>query len=118
MWKMLYSFLAMLNERLQEWLNLSGTTRAELAEKLHVNKRTVDSWLGKVHRPIPQRLRATIAKLIAPVAEPGCLPVTISFTEEEWEAVTSHLPSDCDKKETFKQQMIAMIEALKLPRAD
>lgn len=115
---MLYSSLAMLNERLQEWLNLSGTTRAELAEQLHVNKRTVDSWLGRVHRPIPARLRATIEKLIAPTADPGCLPVNITFTESEWESLTSHLPSDCDKKEVFKQQILAMINALKLPKTD
>ena len=106
----------MLNERLQEWLNLSGTTRAELAEKLHVHKRTVESWLGRVHRPIPNRLRATIEKMIAPPAEPGCVPVSITFSPEEWEKMTAHIPDGSDKKETLKQQMLAMISALELPK--
>lgn len=113
---LLYFSLAMLNERLQEWLNLSGTTRAELAKKLHVHKRTVESWLGRVHRPIPNRLRATIEKMIAPPAEPGCIPVSITFSPEEWEKMTAHIPDGSDKKETLKQQMLAMISALELPK--
>ena len=107
----------MLNERLQEWLNLSGTSRAELASKLHVGKRTVDSWLGKVHRPIPARLRSTIERLIAPPAEPGCIPLQLTFTDEEWERLTFDIPEGVNKEEVVKQRFMAVISALKLPKS-
>lgn len=113
-----HSFVEINASTLQEWLNLSGTTRSELAEQLHVNKRTVDSWLGRVHRPIPARLRTTIEKLISPAIAPDCLSVNVTFTEAEWEALTSHIPDDFDKKKVFKQQVLAMINALKLPKTD
>lgn len=113
---LLYCLRAMLNERLQEWLNLSGTSRAELAAKLNVGKRTVDSWLGKVHRPIPARLQATIERIIAPPAEPGCIAMQISFTDEEWAKLTSNLPDGIDKAEVVKQRFMAIINALELPK--
>lgn len=106
----------MLNERLQEWLNLSGTTRAELAQKLNVGKRTVDSWLGKVHRPIPARLKGTIERIIAPSAEPGCIAAQLSFTDEEWERLTSDIPDGVDKVEFVKQRFMAVINAMQLPK--
>lgn len=106
----------MLNERLQEWLNLSGTTRAELAQKLNVGKRTVDSWLGKVHRPIPARLKGTIERIIAPPAEPGCIAAQLTFTDEEWERLTSGLPDNVDKVEFVKQRFMAVINAMQMPK--
>lgn len=107
----------MLNERLQEWLNLSGTSRAELAAKLHVSPRTVESWLGRVHRPIPARLRSTIERLIAPPAEPGCIPLQLTFTDEEWERLTFDIPEGVNKEEVIKQRFMAVISALKLPKS-
>lgn len=114
---LLYFFPVMLNERLQEWLNLSGTSRAALAEKLNVGKRTVDSWLGKVHRPIPARLKTTIERIIAPPAKPGCIAAQLNFNEEEWERLTAGLPDDIDKVEFVKQRFMAIINAMQMPKS-
>lgn len=107
----------MLNERLQIWLNETGTTRQELAERLHISHRTVEGWLGKKPRPIPQRMHATIERLIAPVPEPGCIPVQLVFSDDQWERLTAHLPDGSDKKELLKQQIMALLEALQLPKS-
>ena len=106
---------AMLNERLQEWLNLSGTSRAELAAKLHVSPRTVESWLGRKHRPIPARLTTTIERIITPPAEPGCIPLQLTFTDEEWERLTFDIPDGVDKEDVIKKRFMAVINALRLP---
>lgn len=104
----------MLSERLQDWLNRTGTSREELADKLHVSKRTVESWLGRVHRPIPAAKRATIEAIISPKSEPGHVAVDFNFTLEEWEEVTSDIRDGVDKQEVVKNKLLAFIRASRI----
>ena len=104
----------MLNERLQDWLTRTGTSRADLADKLHVSKRTVESWLGRVHRPIPANKRATIEALIAPKSESGHMAVDLHFTPEEWEEITRDIPDGVDKEEAVKAKLLAFIRAARI----
>ena len=105
----------MLNDRLQQWLTETGTSRADFAEKVHVSKRTVDNWLGKKHRPIPAAKRAIVEKIIAPKNAPGCIAVNFSFSEEKWEALTGHLPEGVDKVEYITNLLNSIIAAAKIP---
>ena len=112
-----YYLRAMLNERLQNWLILTGTSRIQLAELLHISPRTVEGWLGKKPRPIPARLHNTLERLIAPPAEPGCIPLQLRLTEEQWERFTAHIPDGLNKKEVLIKQLMAMLNALELPKS-
>lgn len=107
----------MLKERLKIWLVKTGTTREELAAKLNLSRRTVEGWLQKSNpRPLPLRLRPAIEELIAPTAEPGCIPVELTFTDEQWERLTAHIPDGPNKKEQLVKQIMAMLEAMQLPK--
>lgn len=101
----------MLNERLQNWLTRTGTTREELANILHVSKRTVDSWLGRVHRPIPATKRATIEAIISPKSEPGHIAVAFTFSDKEWEEITRDIPEGANKEEIVKAKLLAFVRA-------
>ena len=108
----------MLKERLKIWLIKTGTTRDELAAKLNLSRRTVEGWLQKSNsRPLPLRLRPLIEEIIAPKAEPGCIPVELKFTDEQWSRLTAHIPEGPHKKELLIKQLMAMLEAMQLPKA-
>ena len=102
----------MLNRRLQDWLTQTGTSRAQLAEQLHVSVRTVESWLGhKNPRPIPRNKVDTIERIIAPKSDPGCIAVQLHFPVEKWERITANLPPGVDPSEAVTQQLMALIDA-------
>lgn len=104
----------MLSERLQDWLTRTGTSREELAEKLHVSKRTVDSWLGRVHRPIPATKRATIEALISPKSEHGHVAIDFCFTDEEWTEITRDIEPGLNKEEVIKARLLSFIRAARI----
>lgn len=106
----------MLNERIQEWLNLTGITRQQFADTLHVSKRTVEGWLGNKPRPIPAKLHSTIEKLMTPPAEPGCIPLQLFFSDEKWKKLTAHIPDGPDKKAILANQIMALLDAIQLPK--
>ena len=101
----------MLNKRLQTWLALSGTSRAELAAMLHISPRTVDGWLGSVQRPIPHRMHAAIEKIIEPSPEPGHIARIVAFTPEEWAMLETLVPEGQDKQEYIKKMILGVIVA-------
>ena len=105
----------MLKDRLQHWLTQTGTSRAELAEKLHVSKRTVDNWLGQKSRPIPGSKQAVIEAIIAPQSLPGHIAVNIPFTEDQWQIIADSIPEGVDKKEYVKNILLAMFKAARIP---
>ncbi len=105
----------MLNEKLQDWLNRTGTSRQQLADQLHVSRRTVESWLGRKHRPIPAAKVSTIERLIAPASAPGHIAVDFTFTEAEWEEITRGIPDGVDKEEAIKAKLLAFMRAARLP---
>ncbi len=84
---------------------------------LQLSPRTVEGWLQPASpRAIPHRLRPYIEELIAPPAEPGCIPVELKFTDEQWERLTAHIPDGPHKKELLIKQLMAMLEAMQLPK--
>jgi transcriptional regulator with XRE-family HTH domain len=108
----------MLNDRIQKWLVKEGKSRSELAELLHVSPRTIDGWLGKKQRPIPFKMHQAIEDIIRPKANPGCLPLQVTFTSEEWELMTADLPEGVDKQEAVKQYLMGIIKAARLPTGE
>lgn len=105
----------MLHKRLQHWLTETGTSRAELAEKLHVKPRTVESWLGqKPKRPIPKNKVAIIESIIQPHTEEGEIHLTLRLSPEQWEELTKDLPPGADVAEAMKKRLLAFLRAAKI----
>ena len=105
----------MLNKRLQNWLTETGTSRAALAAMLHVKPRTVDSWLGHANlRPIPRNKVDIIENIIRPKAETGEIPLTLSFTPEQWASITAGLPADANISEILRERLLAFIDAARI----
>lgn len=112
---MCYFVVVMLHKRLQTWLTETGTSRAELAERLHVKPRTVESWLGqKPKRPIPKNKVAIIESMIQPQQEDGEIPLTLRLSPEQWEELTRDLPAGADVAEAMKNRLLAFIRAAKI----
>lgn len=103
--------------QLNIWLASKNMSRKELADACNVSEATVYGWLSNTNISDKrwQELKTLFETNEPP---PEHLPITLSFTDEEWEALTAHLPPDCDKVEVLKQQMLAIISALKLPNQD
>ena len=112
---MWYFVAVMLNKRLQNWLTETGTTRAELAEKLHVKPRTVDSWLGQKNlRPIPKNKVEIIERMIKPQVADGEIPLTLRLSPEQWEELTKDLPPGTDVAAAMKKRLLAFLRAAKI----
>lgn len=73
----IYILVMLTHEKIKTWLRQSGMTRAELASKLMVTKRTVDGWLSSGN-PIPAKKLAMIERLMRGLPE-STLPLPADF---------------------------------------